>query len=1120
MKYREIFNNQPKFFRSTRIDLDDVRVDKGFVLTPLFAYIVNRALDGVFNDGPRAISITGPYGSGKSISVLQLVHLFESQDLSILKRLQQIRPELVSYTQLPKVIAFPVIGVQGPIAPHIVNTIINWALKNNDLDILKEAQNTTTSNLGTIIRLIDRIRDKYKDKSLIFIIDELGKHLEYAASHPDENDVYLLQLMAEYADRTSYPGMTLITILHQAFENYSHRLLRTQREEFAKIQGRFEDIAFQLPNEDALKIIGSAVEEICSDSLYIEPVRKHAEIIGSELYELEVIPNNITKQDYIKICRQCAPLNPVVALLLGPLFRHFAQNERSLFSMLASSEPYGFQRFLDDTDFNIDRPKLYGLPELYEYIAIALGSSIYHSNFGHRWTQMETALGRVPDEAHSARDLVRSIGLISLVPNHKMVATDRLLKFTMDGSVANDIEMLCSQSIAVYRRFSGSYRLWDGSDIDIEARLQEAHRAIGIPPLVNSLTELVPPRPITARKHSMQSGTLRWFDMSYVAPEDLDNICKQQQPDNSDGSVYVVIASFDHTIPQRIDLQPWQMVIWTIIPSILIEAVAELAYIRWVRDNTTALRDDDIARREVTEREHDLEQFVETLVSSVLYRSEGKVTVFTSKGDPIQANGKEINSIVSSLCDEFYPKAPRIVNEFVNRNSLSTAATAARNEVLKRMIDSSRLDNLGISGYPPQLPIYLSTIKATGIHKKVNGDWSLNAPEEGSTWFETWNYVEDATRNGYCRVSDLWDSLSRSPYGMRKGLLPVLTIAFLNVNRNCVSIMENDTFIPELSPAIVERLLRNPENYTVHLTELRGTRKLFVEAMVEEGVIREFDGTTDLLSLVRPLVAFAHRLPEFTRNTKDLSKHAIAVRNVLLTAKEPAELLFRSLPSSLNYGEIYDDTESSFVPELVASLVQAVREIADCYPKLLNQIQSLLFDSFGMVNIPFEEAQETLIKRASIIQDVIKDLDTKAIVWRFAQRLPLEAWVESVASVTAKKPPKSWFERDLDEFRVTIALLERKFVHYETIASVYENAPLFSANSTPLRIGITTTDFDFETIVKPSENQQVTAKKVVNEILSRFGIEASSGNQVLLIATELVKAYYNTTEEEEVKAHV
>ena len=42
----------------------------------------------------------------------------------------------------------------------------------------------------------------------------------------------------------------------------------------------------------------------------------------------------------------CYPLHPLTALVLGPLFRQLAQNERSLFAFLASSEPFGFQDFL------------------------------------------------------------------------------------------------------------------------------------------------------------------------------------------------------------------------------------------------------------------------------------------------------------------------------------------------------------------------------------------------------------------------------------------------------------------------------------------------------------------------------------------------------------------------------------------------------------------------------------------------------------------------------------------------------------------------------------------------------------------------------------------------------
>ncbi|MHB1681274.1 MAG: ATP-binding protein [Bacilli bacterium] len=1116
MMYREIFHEQRAFLRSTRIDLDIAASDTSFVVTPLFAHVLDRVLQGLLVDGPRAISITGPYGTGKSTTILQLLRLLESDDHKLLKTLQNQFPEFRSILPLPQIIAITVIGVPGAIAPNIISAIHQWTELVNDFELMDEVHHTDSSDLNAIIKLIDSLRAKYKDRCLVIVIDELGKHLEYAANHPDENDVYLLQLIAEYADRSSISKMTFITILHQAFENYGHRLLRNQREEFAKIQGRFEDIAFQLPIEDTLKIMGSAIASHCSDPATIGHSCNLAEEIGQELYDMGAISQGISKNEYLLLCRQCAPLHPMTALLIGPLFRHFAQNERSLFSMLSSNELYGFQRFLDDTEYVADRPKLYGLSELYEYVATSLGSSIYHSTFGRRWAIIETALGRVPDNP-SARDLLRAIGLISAVPMRQLVASRRSLELVVDSSLDDDLLLLTNRSIIVHRRFSDSFRLWDGSDIDIEALIEEARRTIGVPPLVKSLAELAPPRPITARKHSMQSGALRWFNMTYLSPNQLHLIYEDSKPLNGDGRVYVVVSTMNEEIPSTLtDLKPWQIVLWTVVPSTLLEAVGELCYVRWVIANTPALLDDEVARREVTEREHDLEQLVERTVSGALLRPDGIVTVFTYKGVALRLEGKQINSLVSELCDELYPKAPQIINDFVNRNVLSSAATAARNDVLKRMLDYSTEENLGITGYPPQLPIYLSTLRATGVHRKVGNDWELCAPEKGSTWFDSWNYVDKRIKAQYCSVAELWVSLSLPPYGIRRGLLPVLTVAFMYVNRNRVSILENDLFVPELSAAVIERLLRNPEQFKIRLAEISGCRKEFIERMVQNGALAEFDGSTDLLSLVRPLVAFAHRLPEYTRNTKLLSQQATMVRQTLLSAKEPVELLFNGLPIAAGFDPI-DDTTQSSLPEIASRIVTSIRELADCYPKLLIQIQTSLFEAFGLDAAIPETALNRLRQRAMIIQNVIKDMNLKAIAWRMSQDAEFDKWIESVASVITKKTPKNWFDRNLDEFRIEIILLERNFTHYETIASLYESE---WQETSPVRIGITTLDVDFETVVNLSEIEQKQTRSIVKNLLDQFESGSIGGNQLLLVASELVKAYYTSSQKKEVELRV
>ena len=50
--------------------------------------------------------------------------------------------------------------------------------------------------------------------------------------------------LAEFADRSGKTPLFLLTILHQAFEMYGQRTAKLQREEWEKIQGRFEDVPF------------------------------------------------------------------------------------------------------------------------------------------------------------------------------------------------------------------------------------------------------------------------------------------------------------------------------------------------------------------------------------------------------------------------------------------------------------------------------------------------------------------------------------------------------------------------------------------------------------------------------------------------------------------------------------------------------------------------------------------------------------------------------------------------------------------------------------------------------------------------------------------------------------
>ena len=90
--------------------------------------------------------------------------------------------------------------------------------------------------------LVEVARALAADRPLLVVIDEFGKNLE-AIGDGGDTDPYLLQQLAEAGQGTGLP-IFLLTLQHLSFEDYLTGVDGTQRREWAKVQGRFEDVAF------------------------------------------------------------------------------------------------------------------------------------------------------------------------------------------------------------------------------------------------------------------------------------------------------------------------------------------------------------------------------------------------------------------------------------------------------------------------------------------------------------------------------------------------------------------------------------------------------------------------------------------------------------------------------------------------------------------------------------------------------------------------------------------------------------------------------------------------------------------------------------------------------------
>ena len=368
-----------RYQRAIRIDTDlgNPAALEGFICPRSSAEVLETMAHHVAETGQGAFTWTGPYGGGKSSLVIALSAVLNGDKTLRRHAVSILGPEtsaLLAGALPPRTRGWrilPVIGRRDSPAQ-----VIGEAIEAAGLMATAGPSNWTEKRvLGALNEIA--ARNPRAGGGLAVFIDEMGKFLE-AAAH-DGSDIYLFQQLAELASRSG-GRLILVGILHQAFEEYAHRLSRQMRDEWSKIQGRFVDIAVNASGDEQIDLLGRAIE---SDHRPKSP-GPLAEGVA-RLVQAQNSPH------LPGMLEDCWPLHPIVGCLLGPLSRRrFGQNQRSLFGFLNSAEPQGFRDFLR----NADDGDLYGPERLWDYLRINLEPSILASPDGHRWALAVDALGR------------------------------------------------------------------------------------------------------------------------------------------------------------------------------------------------------------------------------------------------------------------------------------------------------------------------------------------------------------------------------------------------------------------------------------------------------------------------------------------------------------------------------------------------------------------------------------------------------------------------------------------------------------------------------------------------------------------------------------------------------
>ena len=529
---------RPRFARSANLERDSGRPEPfdGYIVTTRALDVIERMTGAALSGrSGGAWSLTGPYGSGKSSLALLLDAAFGPG-----KRVRNVALRLIAEASPEAAEAVRkahgrhgtrrtgfhrglVTANREPITHTLLRALHAAVVRTyggippaRDFPasrLLKEALQTLEapdlSRSGPAASVIVEVARCLAERApLLLVVDEFGKTLE-AIRDGGDADPYVLQQLAEAGQGAGLP-IFIVTLQHLSFDDYLVGAEASKRREWAKVQGRFEDVAYVESARQTRALIGS-VFAIQDDGLR-ERIRRRARTYNGSLRALGIADGTDAEA-----LASCYPLHPLVALVLPELCSRYGQHERTLFSFLAGADPASAASFLAAKSLSARGalPSV-SLDLVYDYFVGGGAMSSLALAQSSRWTEIATRLRDIHGLSRPQTRLAKSIALLNLVSTSGTIRASREVLSLAMPKAEDHLAELETRGVITYRTFADEYRIWQGTDIDIRRLLDRAHERMQQNSLFEILSGMDAPPPVVAARHSAENDVLRVFSRRYA----------------------------------------------------------------------------------------------------------------------------------------------------------------------------------------------------------------------------------------------------------------------------------------------------------------------------------------------------------------------------------------------------------------------------------------------------------------------------------------------------------------------------------------------------------------------------------------------------------------------------
>ncbi|MBI2570976.1 MAG: hypothetical protein HYV63_28560 [Candidatus Schekmanbacteria bacterium] len=755
--------------------------------------------------------------------------------------------------------------------------------------------------------LVDKAKRAGADRIAV-IWDEFGRHLEGLVADGRTADLMAVQDLAEWAARQSAPAATVTLLLHQNLLSYASRLNQAARHGWRKIEGRFATLRFVEDSRELYELIARVVAAARPQAA---PASTSA-LLGTaaaRALELGWYRDHADPDSLASLLAEAWPLSPAALYALPLLSARVAQNERTTFS------------FLDQAD--LSQPV--GLEQLYAYFSEAMRVDTGLGGTHRRWLEAESARSRAADLVE--RTILATACLLQLgtggerrrLPRAVLAYAASAGTGLAEPDAEAGIDRLLGRKLLLHRLRSDDISIWHGADIDIRSRLDEEKGRLQADfRLLPFLAKECPPPFCRPLAHNLERGIGRYFGGRYVLASDLlargaRHPALALAP-GDDGRLVFAIAETQQLREAVRDCaagsltdDPGIVLVVPDRPLEVTEAALELAALVQLQGNEELVGADPLVLPELKELTAVARAHLHRVLAQLTDPARPSATFFARQQAHRIDEAHPVSSLLTALAEARFPHTPRLESELVVRHRLTRPIVNARKKLILAILERTGWASLGLAGMTtPDASIARAVLERPGLYRERAGRWSWAVPEEiaDEGLRRVWTRLQSffaLPASAPKPVAALIDELLSPPYGLRRGVLPILFAAALRAFGRALAIRANGAYLPDILASDVEEICKDPARFTVEVLPLTADLKAYLEGIVVElgggdgAAVGDQELVRDAFDAIN---AWKAQLPAAALAAEHVGPRTRAMQRALRGYRDPVELLFCLLPAA------------------------------------------------------------------------------------------------------------------------------------------------------------------------------------------------------------------------------